>query len=128
MNRLQCALVIFLISSLSAAIATAQDADPRIEVDPLFPEFAHPRQDAFRAIETRDYRFINIDRHGKDVPGLEHYGRFIELYGTKFLKQRFLPPLSASRKFSYLLRSRAYAREYNETILHYLQQRQAGKR
>lgn len=113
---------------MSAAIASAQDADPLLGVDPLFPEFAHPREDAFGAIGRRDYRFINIDRNGKDVPGMEHYGRFVERYGTKVLKQRFLPPLSASRKFSYLLRSRAYAQEYNETILHYLQQRQAAKR
>ena len=126
MNRLRCALLIFLIGFGSALPASAQDS--LIAVDPLFPEFAHPREDAFAAIKRRDYRFINIDRHGKDVPGLEHYGHFVELQGTKFLKQRFLPPLSASRKFSYLLRSRAYAREYNETILHYLQQRQATGR
>jgi hypothetical protein len=126
MNRFQCALLIFLIGSVSASVAGAQDS--LLGIDPLYPEFAHPHEDAFAAIEKRDFRFINIDRHGKDVPGLEHYGRFVELHGTKFLKQRFLPPMTSSRKFSYLLRARAYAEAYNQTILHYLQQRQAAKR
>jgi hypothetical protein len=127
MNRTRCALLILLIGFVSPPIASAQESVIG-GVAPLFPEFAHPREDALGAIERRDYRFISIDRHGKDLPGLERYGRFVELHGSKFLKQRFLPPLSASRKFSYLLRSRAYAREYNETILHYLQQRQATRR
>jgi len=126
MNRLQRALLIFLIGSVMAPLASAQEAIIG-GVDALYPEFAHPREDAFVAIKKRDFRFIAIDRHGKDVPGLEHYGRFVELHGTKFLKQRFLPPLTASRKFSYLLRSRAYAQQYNETILHYLQQQPAAK-
>ena len=124
MNRIRCALLIFLIGSVAAPVANAQDL---VGNDPLYPEFAHPREDAFAAIKKREYRFISIDRHGKDVPGLENYGRFAERYGTKFLRQRFLPPITASRKFSYLLRARAYAEEYNQTILHYLQQRQAAK-
>jgi len=127
MNRFQCALLIFLIGLVSAPLASAQEAIIG-GVDTLYREFAHPREDALRAIKRRDFRFIAIDRHGKDVPGLEKYGRFVELYGTRFLKQRFLPPVTTSRQFSYLLRSRAYAQEYNETILHYLQQQQAVKR
>lgn len=113
-----------MIGLASAPVASTQDV---LWNDRLYPEFAHPREDAFAAIKKRDFRFINIDPHGKDVPGLERYGRFVELHGTKFLKQRFLPPMTASRKFSYLLRARAYAEEYNQTVLHFLQQREAAK-
>src|SRR5260221_5565563 len=105
-----------------AFVPGAQAQDSSGGVDLLYPEFAHPREDAFGAIEKRDYRFINIDRHGKDVPGLERYGRFVELYGTRFVKQRFHIFATPSRKFSFVLRARAYAEEYNQTLLHYLQQ------
>src|SRR5580765_1281495 len=80
MNRLQSALLIFLIGLAPAPLAGAQDS--LLGVDPLYPEFAHPREDAFAAIKKRDYRFINVDRHGKDVPGMEHFGHFVEIYGT----------------------------------------------
>ena len=100
--------------------APAQDSSGGVDL--LYPEFAHPREDAFAAIEKRDYRFINVDRHGKDVPGLERYGRFVEIYGAQFVKQRFRLFATSSQKFSFILRARAYAEEYNQTLLHYLQQ------
>jgi len=90
------------------------------EIDLLYPEFAHPQADALRAIEKRDYRFIHVDRHGKDVPGLERYPRLVEAHGTQFVRQRLLLFATASEKFSFRLRARAYAREYNETLLRYL--------
>ena len=120
MNRFQSALLIFLIGLAPVPLARAQDS--LLGVDPLYPEFAHPREDAFAAIEKRDYRFINVDRHGKDVPGLERYPRFVEIYGTRFVKQRFLLFATPSQKFSFILRARAYAGEYNQALLHYLQQ------
>jgi hypothetical protein len=92
-------------------------------IDLLYPEFAHPREDAFEAIKKHDYRFVNIDRHGKDVPSMEHYGRFVEIYGTRFVKQRFRIFATPSQNFSFVLRARVYAREYNETLLHYLLQK-----
>ena len=116
MNRL---LPLLLVLSLFAS-ARAQDSPA--EFDLLYPEFAHPREDAFAAIEKRDYRFINVDRHGKDVPGLERYPRLVEIYGTRFVKQRFLLFATPSQKFSFILRARAYAGEYNRTLLHYLGQ------
>jgi hypothetical protein len=123
MNRFQSALLIFLIGLAPAPLARAQDSV--LGVDPLYPEFAHPREDAFAAIEKRDYRFINVDRHGKDVPGLERYARFVEIYGMRPVKQRFLLFATPSQKFSFILRARAYAEEYNQTVLHYLQQQAA---
>ena len=94
-------------------------------VDLLYPEFAHPREDALAAIEKRDYRFINVDRHGKDVPGMQRYARFVEIHGTQLVKQRFLLYATPSQKFSFILRARVYADEYNQTLLHYLQQQNA---
>jgi hypothetical protein len=92
-------------------------------IDLLYPEFAHPREDAFAAMEKHDYRFVNVDRHGKDVPGTERYGRFVEIYGTRFVKQRFRIFATPSQNFSFILRARVYAREYNDTVLHYLLQK-----
>lgn len=120
MSRFLPILLVFLLVSG----APAQDSAGGLDL--LYPEFAHPREDAFAAIEKRDYRFINIDRHGKDVPGMERYGGLVELHGARFVKQRFLLFATPSQKFSFLLRARAYAREYNETVLHYLLQ-QTGK-
>lgn len=120
MNRIQSALLIFLISLAPAPLARAQDSFSGVDL--LYPEFAHPRADAFAAIEKRDYRFINVDRHGKIVPGLERYPRFVEIYGTQIVKQRFLLFASRSQKFSFILRARAYAGEYNQILLHYLLQ------
>jgi hypothetical protein len=114
MNRLLLLLLVFVL----ALLAGAQDSFS--EVDLLYPEFAHPREDASAAIEKRDYRFINVDRHGKDVPGLKRYPGLVEIYGTQFVRQRFRLFETPSQKFSFSLRARAYAEEYNQALLHYL--------
>ncbi len=121
MKRLLC---LFLISLL---VSGAHAQDSPLGIDLLYPEFAHPREDAFTAIEKRDYRFINVDRHAKEVPGLERSPRMIEIYGTKFVKQRFRLSATPSQKFSFILRARAYAEEYNLTLLHYLLQHSPRK-
>jgi hypothetical protein len=122
MNRSQFALLIFLIGLALAALAPAQDLVPGVDL--LYPEFAHPKEDANAAIAKRDLRFINVDRHGKVVPGAERYPRLIEIYGTKFIKQPFRVFVSPSQNFSFLLRARAYAGEYNRTLLRYLLEQQ----
>ena len=119
MHRFLPLLLVFLL------LPGALGQDSAGGIDLLYPEFAHPREDAFAAIEKHDYRFINVDRHGKDVPGTERYGRFVEIYGTRVVKQRFRIFATPSQNFSFILRARAYAREYNETVLHYLLQKSA---
>jgi hypothetical protein len=126
--RIHRVLPVFMLVACGWTFApSARAQDSLLGVDPLYPEFAHPREDAFAAIEKRDFRFINVDRHGKDVPGLERYARFVEIYGMRPVKQRFLLFASPSQKFSFILRARAYAEEYNQTVLHYLQQQQSSK-
>jgi hypothetical protein len=114
MRRLLPLLLVFVF----APGAPAQDFSGGIDL--LYPEFAHPREDAFAAIQKRDYRFISVDRHGKDVPGLGRYPRMVETYGIQIVKQRFRIFASPSQNFSFILRARAYAEEYNRTLLHYL--------
>ena len=109
-----------------AFVSGVQAQDSAGGIDLLYPEFAHPREDAFAAIEKRDFRFINVDRHGKDVPGMDRYGRLVEIYGTRFVKQRFHIFATPSQNFSFILRARVYATAYNKTVLHYLLQ-QSGK-
>ena len=121
MNRLLSLLLVFAF----APLAGAQDSFSGVDL--LYPEFAHPREDAFAAIETRDYRFINVDRHGKDVPGLERSPRLVEIYGTQFVRQRFRLFATPSQKFSFSLRARAYAGEYNQTLRNYLLQQSSKK-
>jgi hypothetical protein len=111
-------LVPLLVVVVFVRGAMAQDSVAGFDL--LYPEFAHPREDASAAIEKHDYRFINIDRHGKDVPGLERYPRMVEKYGTQFVKQRLRLFATPSQKFSFALRARAYAEAYNETLLRYL--------
>lgn len=110
--------LLLLSGCVLARPAGAHDSFP--EVDLLYPEFAHPREDAIAAIEKRDFRFISIDRYGKDVPGLKRYPGLIEIYGTRFVKQRFRLFATPSQNFSFSLRARAYAEEYNQTLLQYL--------
>ena len=118
MQRLLTALLLLTVGLAPVSRASGQNAG----VDLLYQEFAHPREDAFAAIEKRDYRFINVDRHGKDVPGLERYPRLVEIHGTRFVKQRFRIFASPSQNFSFSIRARVYAEEYNQTLLHYLLQ------
>jgi hypothetical protein len=110
--------LLFACGCVPAPLAGAQNSFSGIDL--LYPEFAHPREDASAAIEKRDFRFINIDRHGKDVPGLKRYPGLVEIYGTQFVKQRFRLFETPSRKFSFTLRARAYAEEYNQALLHHL--------
>ena len=124
MIRLLPALCLCWISVAPALPAT--DEDVFAGVDLLYPEFAHPAEDAHAAIAKRDFRFITVDRHGKDVPGAERYPRLVEKNGTKFVKQPFRILATTSQNFSFMLRARAYANEYNRTVLHYLLQRLKG--
>jgi len=117
MNRFLPLLLVFLFVSG----ASAQESVGGIDL--LYPEFAHPREDALAAIAKRNYRFINVDRHGKDVPGTERFEGLVEFYGTRFVKQRFRIFQTPSQNFSFILRARAYARGYNDTLLHYLLQK-----
>jgi hypothetical protein len=118
MHRLLSALLLLTVGL--AALPRAIGQDSVLGVDPLYPEFARPKEDASAAIEKRDLRFINIDRRGKVVPGAERYPRLVEIYGTKFIKQPFRIFASPSQNFSFGLRARAYADEYNRTVLRYL--------
>lgn len=113
--------VLFLLFACGCVLAPPAEAQESFSgVDLLHPEFAHPQEDAIAAIEKRDFRFINIDRHGKDVPGLKRYPGLVEIYGTRFVRHRFRLFETPSQKFSFSLRARAYAEEYNRTLLHYL--------
>ena len=49
-------------------LANGQDSFPGVDL--LYPEFAHPREDALAAIERHDFRFMLIDHRGT-VPGVE---------------------------------------------------------
>jgi len=95
--------------------------------DVLFPELAHPNEDALRAFRGHDYRFITINRAMTVVPGVEDHPQTVRHHGTKFIKQPVHLFLSRSRTFSYNIRLRAYATDYNKTLLHYLEQKEAGK-
>ena len=125
MNRFQSALLIFLLGLAPVALANDQESVPGVDL--LYPEFAHPKEDANAAIKSGNLRFINVDRHGKVVPGAERYGRLVELHGTKFIKQRFRFFASPSQNFTFLLRARVYAAEYNRTLVRYLQEQYRNK-
>jgi hypothetical protein len=98
-----------------------------IGVDLLFPELAHPVEDAQRAIRGHDYRFIAINRAMTTVPGVEDHPRTVHHYGTKFMKQPLHLFASRSRTFSYNIRVRAYAADYNKTLLEFLLRKQQAK-
>jgi hypothetical protein len=53
-------LLIFLGWTL---VSPAHAEDPSVGVDLLYPEFAHPQEDARAAIGRNDLRFITTDRH-----------------------------------------------------------------
>lgn len=122
MNRALAVLLILTAGLASFPRASAQDSDAFAGVDLLYPEFAHPREDLAAAIKSRDYRFIAVDRRRRDIPGVER-GRMVQIHGTKIIQQRFRIFATQSQNFSFALRARAYAAEYNRALLRFLQQR-----
>lgn len=119
MNSFLRALLIFtILLALQPLPAPGQDSFSGVDL--LYPELAHPLADARAAIKQRDLRFIAIDRYGKDAPGVERYPRLKEIQGTKFVRQPFRIFATRSQNFSFSLRARAYAEEYNRAILSYL--------
>ena len=120
MNRFLAACIFFFIGVALAWPVHGQDS--LASIDLLYPEFAHPREDAQTAIKQRDYRFIATDRRGT-APGVERYPRLKEIYGVKLIKQRFRIFTTRSQNFSFGLRARAYAYAYNQTLLKYLLKR-----
>ena len=117
MNRFLPACILLFVAW--ALVSHADGQDSFAGVDLLYPEFAHPREDALAAIKRRDFRFITTDRR-QTVPGIERYPRLREKYGTKFLRQRFRIFVTRSQNFSFNLRAQAYASDYNRTLLRYL--------
>jgi hypothetical protein len=117
MNRFLPACMLLFIGWTLASPTNGQDSFAGIDL--LYPEFAHPQGDALAAIKRRDFRFITTDRH-KTVPGVERYPRLKEIYGTKFIKQRFRIFATRSQNFSFNLRARTYAYDYNRTLLRFL--------
>jgi len=120
MNRYLVACIFFFIGMTLVRPVHAQDSFAAIDL--LYPEFAHPREDALRAIKERDYRFVATDRR-RTTPGIERYPRLKEIYGVKVIKQRFRIFSTRSQNFSFGLRARAYAYDYNQTLLEYLLKR-----
>lgn len=117
MNRFLPACTLLFIGWTLVLPANGQDAFSGVDL--LYPEFAHPQEDARAAIARRDLRFVATDRY-QTAPGVERYPRLKEINGTKVIKQRFRIFASRSQNFSWNLRARNYARDYNQTLLRYL--------
>jgi hypothetical protein len=113
-------LALVLLAFGCAFLPAAAAQDSIAGVDLLYPELAHPSEDAIAAIKRRDYRFITINRQQTIVPGVERFPRMVERHGTKFVRQPFRIFATKSQNFSFKIRSRAYAEEYNRTLLRYL--------
>lgn len=118
MHGLLRALLILAVGLAFPSFALGQESFSGVDL--LYPELAHPQEDAEQAIKQRDFRFIAIDRYGKDAPGVERFPRLKEIHGTKFVRQRFRIFANSSQNFSFALRARAYAHDYNRAILRYL--------
>jgi hypothetical protein len=127
MNRCLSALAVGLIGLAVVRPVAAQASLPGSGFDLLYPGFAHPQRDALAAIKKRDLRFITVDRQRKIVPGVERYPRLKRTYGTKYVKQPFRIFATRSQNFSFDLRARTYADEYNRTLLRYLLKRHRKK-
>lgn len=123
MARLSVPQLLLLFSLNLAWLAPLQAEEPVVGADLLFPELAHPQEDARAAIRRHDLRFITINRAMTIVPGVEDYPQTVRHRGTKFMKQPLHLFASRSRTFSYNIRVRAYATDYNKTLLQYLLQR-----
>ena len=117
MKRLFPVLLILGTGLMRIPLANGQDSFRGVDL--LYPEFAHPREDALAAIKRRDFRFIMIDHQGT-VPGVERYPQLKATYGTRFIKQRFRIFATYSQNFSFNLRARTYAHDYNQTLVRYL--------
>ena len=117
MNRFLPACILFFVGMALASPIHGQDSFAGIDL--LYPEFAHPQEDVRAAIKERDFRFVATDRR-KTTPGIERYPRLKEIYGTKIIRQRFRIFTTRSQNFSFNLRARAYATEYNQTLVSYL--------
>jgi hypothetical protein len=122
MNRFLPACILLLAGTAFFSPARAQDSFQGVDL--LYPEFAHPQEDALAAIKARDYRFVTTDRAGT-VPGAERYPRQVEIYGTKVIRQRLRIFVTRSQNFSFNLRARNYATAYNRTLLQYLLKQKA---
>lgn len=126
MERLLPTLLILVFGFASILPASGQQAvqpsgqESLPGIDLLYPEFAHPQRDAASAIRHHNFRFITMDRVGQVVPGVEQYPNLKSLYGLRLLRQHLHLFASASEKFSFDLRARAYAKEYNQTLVDYL--------
>jgi hypothetical protein len=116
MNRLLIPFLIFALGLRAASSVIAQDT--YAGVDLLYPQLAHPRADAQAAIKNRDYRFLIIDHSAKEVPGLDKHQKLRWIYGTKLVRRPFVFA-NHSQIFSFNIRARAYAEEYNRTLLQY---------
>ncbi len=112
------ALLLFAICVSLPAPARAQAAFGGVDL--LYPELAHPEEDARAAIKKGDLRFVAIDRYGKDTPGVNRYPQFKRRYGTRFVKQPFRIIATPSQNFSFRIRARAYAETYNAILLRHL--------
>jgi hypothetical protein len=123
MARLSVPRLLLLLSLSLVWFAPLQAEEPVFGVDLLFPELAHPKEDALAAIRRHDFRFITTNRAMTIVPGVEDYPQVVRHRGTKFMKQPLHLFASRSRTFSYNIRVRAYAVDYNKTLLEYLLQR-----
>ena len=117
MKKLLPVLLFFGIGFMYIPLTKGQDSFSGVDL--LYPEFAHPREDALAAIKRQDFRFIMIDHRGT-VPGAERYPQLKATYSTRFIKQRFRIFATGSQNFSFNLRARTYAHDYNQTLVHYL--------
>jgi hypothetical protein len=122
MNRSLTACALLFVGLALISFVNGQDPFPGVDL--LYPEFAHPQEDARAAIKRGDVRFITTDRRGT-VPGVERYPRLKATCGTKFIKQRFRIFATHSQNFSFNLRARNYAADYNQTLLRYLLKRRS---
>ncbi|MEO7165582.1 MAG: hypothetical protein ABI787_07405 [Spartobacteria bacterium] len=123
MTRFLSALCFCWIALVIAPLAMGQESFPGVDL--LYPEFAHPDADARAAIKKRDFRFIALDRQKQDVPAMKRYPRLVEKHGTKFIQQPFRIFATTSQNFSFTLRARTYATDYNAVVLEHLLQRRA---
>lgn len=117
MNRFLARCIILFVE-LAFSPSPLHGQDSLAGIDLLYPEFAHPQEDARAVIKRRDFRFVATDRY-KTAPGVERYPRLKEIYGTKVIRQHFRIFTTRSQNFSFNLRARTYARDYNQALLDY---------